>query len=372
MRIAITGGNGFLAWHLRARFRMAGPVEVLPLGRTAFGGEALDDALRGADAVVHAAGMNRGDAAEVERTNRWLAERLVQRLDAVGASPHVVYLSSRQQDQDTPYGRSKRVAGEILAGWGDRVGGPVSVLVLPNVFGEFGRPFYNSVTATFCYQLARGEQPEIHLDREIRLLHAQDVARAVERHLAAGGTEPWTGGREECLGGMPLTVSGLLQQLKVFDAEYAQGVFPALTDDFEIDLFNTYRSYLPAERTTHRLTLRSDERGRLFEAVRSRGKGQIFFSSTNPGITRGNHFHTRKVERFLVLEGLATIRLRRLFDDRVICIDVDGSEPSAVDIPTFHTHDITNAGQAPLLTAFWANEFFNPEHPDTYAENVIL
>jgi UDP-2-acetamido-2,6-beta-L-arabino-hexul-4-ose reductase len=167
-----------------------------------------------------------------------------------------------------------------------------------------------------------------------------------------------------------MVVSELLEILENIAATYRHGVIPPLPDDISLDLFNTYRSYLYPSIYPAPLTKRTDARGSLVEVVKGGSGGQNFVSDSHPAIVRGNHFHLRKVERFVVLRGQATIGIRRLFDDVVIDFSVDGGTPTFVDIPTMHTHNLTNTGSTELVTLFWSNEIFDPEAPDTYVEMV--
>lgn len=360
IRVLITGAEGLLGWHLRCRLHAEKSISVIPCNRAAFAdSEGLARMLRSADAVVHLAGVNRGDELELERTNVALAERMIEHLDRSRSPPHIIYASSIHEGRDTPYGRSKRRAGEILRGGG----GGLTWLTLPHVFGEGGRPFYNSVVSTFCHQLARRETPRIQVDGDLELVHAQQVADVVLTQLQA--KEP--GVR---LQGVGLTVSQLLARLEALAAEYCRNVMPDLRDPFELRLFNTYRSYLFPQGYPVELDLRSDARGELFEAVRGHSGGQAFMSFTRPGITRGNHYHRRKVERFLVVKGTARIRIRPLFRGAATDFLVNGAKPVYIDMPTFHTHNITNVGDEDLLTLFWTNEIFDPRDPDTFAEEV--
>jgi UDP-2-acetamido-2,6-beta-L-arabino-hexul-4-ose reductase len=235
------------------------------------------------------------------------------------------------------------------------------------LFGEGGRPFYNSGFATFCHQLARGEEPRILHDGELELVHAQRVAaRLLELAEAEGpsGTVRVTG--------VPMRVSEALRRLKIIQSTYQAGLVPDLSDQLTLEFFNTYRSFLFPDHYPVQLQLRTDERGSLFEAVKSLQGGQTFISTTHPGITRGRHYHWHKVERFLVVQGRAEIRIRRLHDTKVWVFPVRGEEPCFIDIPTFHTHEITNLGDQDLLTLFWSHELFDPANPDTYLEPVIL
>ncbi|MBZ9753156.1 NAD-dependent epimerase/dehydratase family protein [Deinococcus sp. HMF7604] len=362
MKVAVTGARGMLGTHLRAYLRAFDDVEVLPIDREEFAGD-LNQVLRGCDVIFHLAGMNRGDEQEVARTNVALTERLTTALEEVGSRAHVLFSSSTHVERDTPYGQSKRRSAESLGAWAGRSGGRFTNVILPGVFGEGGKPFYNSVVATFCHQLAHGEEPTAN-DSETEQIHAQEVSRRLWRLVRGGetGTVRVEGDR--------LTVRDLLETLQEMQAAYAAHVIPDISDPFRRDLFNMYRSFLYPAHYPVPLTLHTDPRGSLFEAIKSPSGGQAFMSTTHPGITRGNHFHTRKVERFLVSGGEAEIRLRHIFGDEVHTYRVSGEQPSYVDIPTLHTHNITNVGDSTLLTLFWTNELFDPNDPDQVPELV--
>lgn len=366
MKIGITGADGLLGFHLRALLHSQADFDVRLANRQTFANPgALDDFVQDLDGLAHFAGMNRGDENEVERTNRLLAEALTAGLDRTGARPAIAYANSTHIDRNTAYGRGKRAAADHFRAWAGSNSTRFCDLVLPNVFGEFGRPFYNSVVATFCHQIAKGEEPEIHVDGQIELVHAQSVARRILDVLQ--GSEAG----QARMSGTPIRVSALLERLKGLHRQYMAQVMPDLADSFDLRLFNTLRSYLYPGHYPVALNLRCDDRGSLFEAVKTRTGGQTFMSSTHPDITRGNHYHLRKVERFLVVAGEAEIRLRRLFDQRVETFRVSGSRPCYIDMPTFHTHSITNVGKGELMTLFWANEIFDPNDPDTYSEAVL-
>ena len=337
----------------------------MPANRATFSTPAqLEDFVSQCDVLVHLAGMNRGEDEAVEKTNIELADALRAAMLRTSRKPHVLFSSSSHISGDSAYGRSKRRAAEILAHWAADSGGRFSNLILPHVFGESGRPFYNSVVSTFCYQLANDEEPEIKVDAELELFHTQDVARLIVDVIdneSAGDIRPT---------GFKMSVSDLLARLENLATTYAGGVIPDLDEPIDLALFNTYRSYLFPAAYPVSLQVRSDDRGSLFEAVKSQHGGQAFLSTTRPGITRGDHFHFAKVERFLVVSGSARIRIRRLYDDQVHEFPVDGDNPAYVDMPTLHTHNITNTGDGELLTLFWSHEIFDPDNPDTYAEPV--
>lgn len=365
MKIGVTGADGLIGWHQRAYLKAIGGHDVRLANRTTFSQpELLVDFVTGLDAIIHLAGMNRGDEAEVEAVNAALAQKLVAACEQASVSPFMVYANSTHEDRNTAYGRGKRAAADTLRQWAGKNEAGYANLILPHVFGEFGKPFYNSVVSTFCHQLARNETPQIITDGDLELLHVQDVVA----HCLSVIQENRRG--DIRMNGIGMKVSELLERLINMRDSYQAMVMPKLDSRLDVRLFNTLRSCLFPDHYPVALTLHSDARGSLFEVVKSNSGGQVFMSTTHPGITRGNHFHTRKVERFLVASGEAEIRLRKLFSDEVISFKVSGDTPCYVDIPTFHTHHITNAGQFELVTLFWANEIFDPADPDTFPEPV--
>jgi UDP-2-acetamido-2,6-beta-L-arabino-hexul-4-ose reductase len=365
-RIGITGASGLVGWHLACAIKAAGHDEIRMAGRSEFSDPArLDDFVAGCDVVVHLAGLNRGEASEVEETNVWLAGQLTTAVERSGSVPMVIFANSTHRDLNTPYGRSKQRAAACFRESSQRTSFPFVDLVLPNVFGELGLPFANSAVSTFCHQLANNEDPKIIEDREVELVHAQDVA---ERILACMESRD---SREIRLRGHDIKVSDLLQRLHDLAAHYGGAMLPELPTRFDRQLFNTLRSYRFLARPSEPLILREDERGAFVELAKRKGEGQVSYSWTHPGVTRGNHFHLEKIERFVVLEGIADIKVRKLFSQEVVTVAVDGRRPCAVDMPTLHTHSITNAGSGVLLTMFWVDEIFDPGRPDTFVEPVM-
>lgn len=381
MKIAVTGAAGLLGWHALARLharicaaRFRGetpPVEMVAIDRAIFGdAETLATALSGVDAVLHFAGVNRASPDDLEAMNPAIAEALVAGCRTAGIAPRIVYANTIHAGADNPYGRSKARAGEILAEAQAEAqagaGGAYTDLVLPHIFGEGARPRYNNVTATLIEALLAGETPEINPAGTVRLLHAGEAAEAAI--LAAlegreGRIEPEP---------RPITVPELWDKLKGFHDSYAGGVYPDLSDPFDLALFNSYRVADYPGGWPRPLKLNTDPRGTLFEAAKSAGGGgQTFLSWTEPGVTRGDHFHLGKVERFLVVEGEAVIRMRRVLGNDVWEYRVSGAAPAPVDMPTLHTHSIENVGDKPLLTLFWTHEIFDPSAPDTYADPVL-
>ena len=375
-RVLVTGAGGLLGFHLRAlllakngerRFHGEAPAfDVVEASRADFAdAERLSRLAHEVEAVFHLAGINRATPDEVEGGNERIADTLIAALESSGSRAHVVYADSTHSAGDSPYGRGKRRAGECLGEWARRAGGRYTGVVLPHIFGEGGRPFYNTVTATLCDQVAREETPEIHAGAAVELLHAGAAAElmldcvdeAREGELRAAGT--------------PLSVAELHERLVELGRAMDADVFPDLSDSLTVQLYNTYRfARFPAPYPV-RLPSNADARGELFEAARGGGGGQTFLSWTKPGIERGNHFHRRKVERFLVVQGQAEIRVRQVFADEVHRFAVRGEEPMAIDMPTLHSHSIVNTGDTPLLTLFWAHEVFDSKDTDTYMQTVV-
>ena len=357
-RIAVTGAFGFLGWHLSCRLAAVRGQEPIRLGRAEFADPGLlADRLSTVDTVIHVAGINRADANDaVEQGNVELAETLAA---ALGERPvHVVYANSIQMDGDSSYGRGKRLAGEVLA----KLPGTMTDVILPNLFGEHGKPAYNSFVATFCHEVANGRQPTITVNRTVPLLHAQ---RAAELLIAAAER------KEDCVvrpQGDLRQVSDVLALINAFHNSYAElGEIPDLSTNFSRDLFNTYRSYLFPQAYPIYPEMHVDERGVLVETARSHGgTGQSFASTTVPGAVRGDHFHLHKFERFMVVRGEAEIAVRRLYDKAVVRILVSGEEPGFVDMPTMWTHNIRNVGDQDLITVFWSDQLLNRREPDQY------
>lgn len=241
-------------------------------------------------------------------------------------------------------------------------------MVIPNVFGPFGIPYYNSVVATFSHQLTHNEVSKVEVDAQLKMIYIGDLIEVIydciqnqinnKEYIIAHTNE--------------VKVTEILDLLKGFKSGYFEkGIFPDLKDPFKRNLFNTFVCYIDLENYfPFRLKLNTDERGSFVETVKLNSGGQVSFSTTKPGITRGNHFHTRKAERFVVIKGKALIQLRRVGTDKILNFELDGSKPAYVDMPVWYTHNITNTGSDDLYTIFWINEFFNQNEPDTYFEKV--
>lgn len=363
MRILVTGASGFLGWHTRLRLAALTPHDVVPIFRDNW--HELPALVSGADSVIHIAGVNRAsDDDEVEQENIRLGRDVAQAVRDAGRPLQVVMAGTIQVERDNAYGRGKLLAQRLIAEATAAGGGRFVDVCLPNLFGEHGVPHYNSFVATFVHATIAGEAPQIN-DKPVELLHAQDAAQALIDALDSDEMRTRPAGEQTAV----VAVWDLLQE---FHHSYAPfGEIPDLSTKFRIDLFNTYRAGLFPERYPIALIPHSDPRGSFVETVRCRGgEGQSSFSTTVPGITRGEHYHLSKIERFAVIQGKARISLRRMFTDDVLDFDVTGEHPVAIDMPVGWVHNITNTGEDLLLTQFWSHELFRPEAPDTFPEPV--
>jgi len=371
MKIGITGAKGFIGWHLRCYLKTRNDVSETRLAdRYEFSSEArLCDFVTGLDCVVHLAGVNRAEAHELVDGNVKPAEQLVKALSITSSRPVIIYSSSVQalDPEANPYAQGKVTGSRILNTWAEKTRSRLVNLIVPHVYGEYGRPNYNSAVATFAHQIANGEQPSIHNDGRLELVHVQDL---VERIVALYEEDALGDFRIE---GRKTGVVEVATRLQNLHRTYmGKEQLPDLSDSFNRGLFNTLRGAYQDISRLRNVRKHQDQRGWLVEAVKANSGGQCFVSTTRSGITRGNHFHRRKVERFFVLKGKARIKLRKLYTDKVIDFDLDGEAPSFVDIPTLHTHSITNIGGSELITLFWSDEFFDPGNSDTFFEEVVI
>lgn len=374
INVGITGQPGFVGTHLYNELGLLSDSVVrIPFEDSFFGSEVqLRAFVKQCDVIVHLAAMNRHpDPGVIYETNIRLVKQLISAMEAEHVMPHVLFSSSTQEERDNEYGRSKREGRELLEAWAKRNDASFTGLVVPNVYGPFGRPGYNSFIATFCYKLTHGEQPEVLQDSSVKLIYVGSLCKHVINKIQSVHLSniPVIE-RDEVPYDFEKRVTEILALLNMYKELYFdQGFIPALKDRNEVNLFNTFCGYMDFSSIYPRkLVKHEDQRGMFVETVKLGIGGQVSFSTTVPGITRGNHYHTRKIERFTVIRGKARIQLRKIGTDEVLNFYLDGNEPAYVDMPVWYAHNITNIGEEELYTQFWINEWYDPNDGDTYFE----
>ena len=371
IRIGVTGQDGFIGKYLYNTIGLfPGEFERIDFKKSLFEDpSALDGFVSRCDVIVHLAALNRhNDPDVIYQVNTGLVKTLISSFARTGCTPHILFSSSSQEERDNLYGKSKKDGRELLNQWAEKSGSLFTGMIIPNVFGPFGHPDYNSVVATFCHRLTHGEVPKIDVDGQLKLIFVGELVEIILNHIRS----KTTGQALSIQHTREIKVSEILQLLEGYTDQYLKlGIIPLLRDSFEVNLFNTFRCYIdirninPVKYIQH-----TDQRGAFVEVIRLNLGGQVSFSTTKPGITRGNHFHTRKIERFSVIKGKALIQLRKIGTDDVMDFELDGNEPAYVDMPIWYTHNIKNTGEEELYTIFWINEFFDPSDADTFFENV--
>ncbi len=366
MKIGITGQAGFVGTHLYNWLCINPLYETVSFEDSYFSNEnKLREFVKSCDVIVHLAAMNRHENPQViYDTNIELVDKLINAMNAEGVTPHVLFSSSTQETLDNLYGQSKKVGREMLETWAKEKGAAFTGLVVPNVFGEFSKPNYNTFIATFAHKLINGEQPTVMVDNDVQLIYVGSLCKFIMGQFSNKGVQ-----RVEIPYDFQKKVTEILALFENFNELYTkEGFIPELKDINEVNLFNTFRSYI--EPRCIKLVKHTDDRGSFVETAKLGIGGQVSFSTTVPEVTRGNHYHTRKIERFCVIKGKALIQLRKIGEDKVYEFEISESEPAYVDMPVWYTHNLKNIGTEELYTQFWINEWYNPEDGDTFFEVV--
>lgn len=370
-KVGITGQSGFIGNHILNTLRLyPNDFNVIPFEKSFFDNATkLDAFVKNCDVIIHLASLNRHDDLEVlYLVNLELTQKLLDSLERTKSKPHVIISSSTQEDLDNCYGKSKKHSRELLEKWSNLVGATFTGLIIPNVFGPFCKPYYNSVISTFSFQLLNGEVPRILINAEIQLIYISELVDEILKvinskvnisRLIVSPTKK-------------IKVEDILYLLSSFKDIYIEkGEIPFLNSKFELNLFNTFRSYINFKNFYPIKCIQNiDTRGSFVEIIKLGINGQVSFSTSYPGVTRGNHFHTRKIERFIVIKGKALIQIRKIGSNEVLKFYIDGNEPSYIDIPIWYTHNLKNIGDEILYTNFWINEVFIQNDADTYFEDV--
>tara|TARA_B100000003_G_scaffold192156_1_gene191573 strand:- start:108 stop:1250 length:1143 start_codon:yes stop_codon:yes gene_type:complete len=376
IRVGVTGNSGFLGKHLHNYLNLQKDISLVFYAKSFFlNPSSLSSFVDQCDCIIHLAGLNRHDDQNIlYKTNVDLVKKLIDACELSRRKKHIIFSSSIQIKNESMYSKSKLEGARLFKDWAERSGNSFTNLIIPNIYGPFGKPFYNSFISTFCYQLINEKPPVIDEDRKVKLIYVGSVVEKIYNIIKNDEKfekKIFNYKDIEIEYDKKKYVSEVLSMLKKFDNQYKKrDLIPNLSSNFKLSLFNTYRSYLPTEYFPKKHIQNIDYRGKFVELVRSDNLGQFSYSITKPGILRGQHFHTKKVERFIVIGGTAIIRLRKVGSDEIIEYHLDGNNPSYVDIPIWHTHNIENVGTDSLITLFWVNEHFDNDNPDTFFEEV--
>jgi UDP-2-acetamido-2,6-beta-L-arabino-hexul-4-ose reductase len=365
-QIAITGADGFVGRNLALRLTELGDT-TLPLTRTSTR-EDWFTAIASADAVVHLAGANRpADPADFDTINAGTATLLGEALEAAGRSIPVIYASSTRAQGDDVYGLSKRAGEDALLAYASRTGNPVHIFRLPNVFGKWARPNYNSAVATFCYNIARDLPITVNdPSAPLTLVYIDDVVAAFI-DVIDGTVEP---GFAEVQPVYVTTVGEVADMIQGFRSDRAENLIDAVGTGLTRALYATYVAALPPSEFSYRIVSHRDPRGAFSEMLKTRSAGQFSYFNALPGVTRGGHYHHTKTEKFLIVHGKARFRFRHVLTGDTHEIITDGDVPTIVETVPGWSHDVTNVGDDIMVSLLWANEIFDRERPDTIAAKV--
>lgn len=365
MKILVTGGQGFIGKNLIAELKSQNYNDIFEYSKESET-SLLDEYCKEADFVFHLAGVNRPqNQFEFMDGNYGFTSRLIETLKKHQNTCPIMISSSIQAELDNPYGISKKAGEDLIFEYGKETGAKVLVYRFPNVFGKWARPNYNSAIATFCHNVAHDLPINVNDPSALmNLIYIDDVV--VELIYALNGNENKVGDFCEVPLVHTITLGEIVDLIYSFKNSRKERTIPNMSNSFTKKLYSTYLSYLPKNQFSYELNMNVDHRGSFTEFIKTPDRGQVSVNISKPGITKGNHWHHTKNEKFLVVTGKGVIRFRKIDSDEVIEYFVTGDKLEVVDIPTGYTHNIENLGDTDMVTIMWANEYFDPEKPDTY------
>lgn len=368
--IIITGG-GFIGSHLYNYLRFIHKIDdVKIVGKEFFRDfKRLNEQLSGVKIIIHLAGVNRNQQESfIYNENRKICSTLINALQESELFPRFINISSIHENYNSAFGRSKRENRIDFERYYSKQPDKLISFITPNIFGPFCRPHYNSFVATFCSQLTKSESVDLRDDKKIDLLYVDDLIKLIYSHMfieSSGVLNHFNTTR--------IMISEVLVKLKSYVKLYLdKGVMPFLIDDFDKNLFNTFRSYIPIQFFPKSQIKHTDNRGFFSEIIRSYSEGQVSISASMPYVERGNHFHTRKIERFQILKGKAIVELRKVDSLEIFSIELSANRLDYIDIPIWYTHNLINKSDDELIMLFWISEHYSEINHDTYMLNVRL
>ncbi len=370
MKLVITGQNGFIGSHLYNTIKFQNTdIEILDFKNNYFENESkIDQIIAKADIIVHLAGVNRSDDQDfLYNQNIILTDKLIESITRVSFKGKLIFASSIQEELGNAYGRAKKQSRESFHQESKKLGFAFIGLIIPNVFGSFCKPHYNSFISTFCSNSILGQENKIIEDQKVQLIYIDNLIKEIMNSINYESTAKKIIDED-----IIASVSEVKKIIENYNhIYYKMGEIPSFNSEFKINLFNTFNSFINIENYFPRkYNVVDDSRGSFAEIIRANNLGQYSYSKTLSGETRGNHFHTRKIERFAVISGNALIELRKIGTSKKYSFEIDGDSPSYIDMPIWHTHNIKNVGKTPLITLFWINEFYNQHDSDTFFEKV--
>jgi len=368
MRILITGSKGFVGKNLIAELRNQGYTDLLEFDID-MDKSLLDEYTKSCDFVFHLAGVNRPEnQEEFMQGNFGFTSELLDSLRKFNNKVPILISSSIQAELNNAYGQSKKAGEDLMFDYGIENNIPVFVYRLPNVFGKWCRPNYNSAVATFCNNIANNLPIQVNDPSVImKLVYIDDVVNAFISNLKKPPTDLTKKGHFEPISPVhEIKLGGIVDLLNAFKESRTTLQVPDLDHSFTKKLYSTYLSYLPTNSFSYPLKMNTDNRGSFTEFLKSPDRGQVSINISKPGITKGNHWHHTKNEKFLVVSGNGVIRFRKIDSDKIIEYFVSGEKLEVVDIPVGYTHNIENLGTTAMVTVMWVNEVFDPSKPDTF------
>lgn len=364
MKVLVTGAKGFIGKNLVSTLDREDKYEIICIDREN-SKEELEKGVLNSDFIVHLAGINRPkNEEEFFEGNTGLTEEIIEILKENNKNTSILITSSIQAGLDNAYGQSKKGAEEALIKYMADTKGNVFIFRLPNVFGKWCRPNYNSAIATFCHNIARGEEVWISdPTKEMTLVYIDDVVRNIKGVI--DNEKTYIPGYQNVDIEHKATLGEIVDLINSFKESRKSLMIPNMENELTKKLYSTYLSYLPENDFSYPLKMNVDNRGSFTEFIKSNDRGQVSVNISKPGITKGNHWHDTKNEKFLVVSGEGVIRFRKVDSEEIIDYKVSGEKLEVVDIPVGYTHSIINTGERDMVTIMWVNEIFNPEKPDT-------